>query len=419
MKRVAVIGAGIAGLAAARTLAGGHAVTLFETSDRFGGHAHTVDVTLGRRTHGVDIGVVTFNPQAAPKFSALLAELGVATAPARATFSAQIPNAGIEWCSDGVGGVFAQNRNLARPAFWNMLGEIVRFDRHATALARSAAAAAADDSVGDFLAAHRFSKGFRDWYLLPLLACIWAAPPERLLRMPAAATARFCADHGLLRGRGRAGWRSLRGATEDYVDKLVATIADARLATPVRRVRRLPIGGAEVATEHGSERFDAVVFACHSVDALALLADPRDDERAALGAIHYQRNRAILHTDARVLPQRRRAWAAFNYEASREGPGEDAGACVHCFVNRLQPLPFEVPVIVSLNPIHEPEAALVQGEFHVAHPLFDRAAVAAQARLATLQGRADTWYCGGWTRLGSHEDALASALEVCAALGAR
>jgi uncharacterized protein len=414
MRRIAVIGSGIAGLAAARGLAAHASVTLFEAADRFGGHAHTVDVSLGGRTHGVDIGFTVFNEDAAPKLAGLLAELGVATAPAEMTFSAQVPTAGIEWSSAGAAGVFAQPANVARLAFLNMLGEIPRFNHHALALARAAPATAHDDSVGDFLAAHRFSKGFRDWYLLPLLGCIWSCPTEQMLRMPAAAMARFCRDHGLLKALGRTHWHSVRGGADVYVHRMLASIADARLATPVRRIRRLPIGGADVSTDRGTERFDAVVFACHSVDALALLADASADELAVLGAFHYQRNRAILHTDVRVLPLRTAAWAAWNYEAGRDREAE--AVCVHVLVNRLQPLPFEVPVIVSLNPIVEPAAASVQGEFHFAHPVFDRRALTAQARLPELQGRANTWYCGAWTGLGSHEDGLRSALGVCARL---
>ncbi|MDQ6640749.1 MAG: FAD-dependent oxidoreductase [Pseudomonadota bacterium] len=399
-------------------MAGQARVTLYEASDHFGGHTHTVDVTLGGRTYGVDTGFIVFNERAAPKLTALFAELGVITAPAEMSFSAQVPAAGLEWSSAGAGGVFAQPVNLLRPAFWNMLGEIVRFNRHAAALARSEAAAAFDDSVGDFLAAHRFSKGFRDWYLLPMLGCIWSCPSGQMLRMPARSMARFCRDHGLLQLTGRPRWHSVRGGASVYVDKMLEPIADARLATPVRQVRRLPIGGADVSTDRGSERFDAVVFAGHSVDSLAVLADPSADEREVLGAFHYQRNRAILHTDAGVLPQRRSAWAAWNYEAGRDAAAE-AAVCVHVLVNRLQPLPFDVPVIVSLNPIQEPVAASVQGEFHYAHPVFDRRALAAQLRLPALQGRADTWFCGAWTGLGSHEDGLASGLDVCARLLAR
>jgi predicted NAD/FAD-binding protein len=416
MKRIAVIGSGIAGLAAAHALTPRAQVTLYEAADRFGGHAHTVDVSLGGRAHGVDIGFTVFDEGAAPRFAALLAELGVATAPAEMSFSAQIPAAGIEWSSAGLAGVFAQPGNLLRPAFLNMLGEVPRFNRHAAALADAAADVAHDDSVGDFLAAHRFSKGFRDWYLLPLLGCIWSCPSEQMLRMPVAAMARFWRDHGLLRTFGRPRGRSLPGGADVYVRRMLASLADARLATPVRRVKRLPIGGVDVSTDRGTERFDAVVFACHSVDALAILADASADEREVLGAVHYQRNRAILHTDVGVLPLREAAWAAWNYEASREPAGESAAVCVHVLVNRLQRLPFEVPVIVSLNPVQEPAAASVQGEFHYAHPIFDRRALVAQARLPAVQGRADSWFCGAWTGLGTHEDGLASALDVCARL---
>jgi len=419
MKRIAVIGSGIAGLAAARGLSGSAQVTLFEAGDHFGGHAHTVDVSLRGRTHGVDIGFVVFNEQASPKLAALLSELGVATAAAEMSFSAQVPTANVEWSSVGPGGVFAQGANLLRPSFWNMLGEIVRFNRHAGSVARGRARVASDDSLGDFLVLHRFSKGFRDWYLLPMLGCIWSCPPTTILRMPVAPLARFCAEQGLLRVGRRRHWRSVRGGASVYVDKMLATVADARLATPVRRIRRLPMGGADVSTDRGSERFDAVVLACHSVDSLALLADPSGDERELLGSLHYQRNRAILHTDTRVLPLRKSAWAAWNYEAGRDESSEDAAVCVHRIVNRLQPLPFDVPVIVSLNPVQEPAAASVQGEFHYAHPVFDRRAIAAQARLQALQGRADTWFCGAWTGLGSHEDGLRSALDVCAAIAPR
>ena len=418
MKRIAVVGAGLAGLAAARGLAATARVTLYEAGDQFGGHARTVDVTLRGRSVGVDTGFVAFNEQAAPNLVALLAELEVETVPVTMSFSVQRPDAGLEWASRGAGGVFAQPANLLRPAFWNMLAEIPRFNRHAAALARSTQSAAYDDSVGDFLAARRFSKGFRDWYLLPLLGCIWSCPVEQLLRMPATSMARFCADHGLLNFAQGSGWRSVRGGASVYVDRIVTSLGDARLATPVRRVKRLPIGGADVATDRGSERFDAVIFACRSDQALALLADPSTDEREVLGAFHYQRNRAILHTDSGVLPLRKGAWAAWNHEAARD-PSPEAAACVHCLVNRFQPLPFELPVIVSLNPIQEPAAASVQGEFHFAHPIFDRRALAAQARLPALQGRADTWFCGAWTRLGSHEDGLVSALDVCARIDRR
>jgi uncharacterized protein len=422
MKRIAVIGAGIAGLAAARILARTASVTLYEAGDHFGGHAHTVDVTLGGRTQGVDTGFLVFNERNHPQLAGLFAELGVQTAPADLSFSAQIPSAGIEWSGSGLGGVFAQRSNLLRPAFWNMLGEIVRFHRSAHRLLQRESVrdrAALDDGLGDFLDAHRFSTGFRDWYLLPLVGSIWLCPTDQMLRFPIATLLRFCADHGLLQITGRPQWRSVRGGASTYVDKMLDAIPDARLATAVRQVRRLPIGGVEVSTAHGGERFDAVVLACHSDQSLALLADPRDEEREVLGAIRWQRNRAVLHTDTSVLPERKAAWAAWNYERPRDPAATASAVCVHYLINRLQPLPFDVPVIVSLNPLYEPASALVQGEFHYAHPTFDRRAIAAQARLSALQGRADTWYCGAWTGHGLHEDGLVSALAVCRALTGR
>jgi predicted NAD/FAD-binding protein len=418
MKRIAIVGSGIAGLAAARGLARSAGVTLYEAGDHFGGHTHTVDITLERRTHGVDTGFLVFNERTYPLLTALFAELGVQTAPAEMSFSAQIPSAGIEWSGSGVGGVFAQRSNLLRPAFWNMLAEIARFNRIATRFLRDPPSSARlDDGVGDFLDDHRFSTAFRDWYFLPMVGSIWSCPTEQMLRFPIASLLRFCANRGLLQVRGRPQWRSVRGGASTYVDKMLDAIPDARLATPVRQLKRLPSGGVDVGTAHGSEHYDAVVLACHSDQSLALLADPSDDEREILGAIRWQRNRVVLHSDARVLPERKDAWAAWNYERPRDSEVAAASVCVHYLLNRLQALPFETPVIVSLNPLYEPASALVQGEFHYAHPTFDRRAIAAQARLPSLQGRGGLWYCGAWTGHGFHEDGLASALAVCTALG--
>jgi len=425
MRRIAVVGAGIAGLAAARGLAVSDRVTLFEAGDHFGGHAHTADFTHGGRTHGVDTAFAVYNERAHPRLSALVEELGVGTAAADMSFSAQIPSARIEWSTAGAGAVFAQRWNLLRPAFWNMLGEVRRFRRLAKRLLgrdSERSRAALDDALGDFLEARRFSSTLRDWYLLPIVSTIWSCPPEQMLRFPLGELLRFCARHGFLQLGERAPWRSVRGGASILVDRMLDAIPDARRATAVRQVRRLASGAVEVATASGSERFDAAVLACHSDQALALLADPSDDEREVLGAIRWQRNRAVLHSDVRVLPERRAAWAAWNYERSgRREAGETGTVCVHFLANRVQPLPFEAPVIVTLNPLFEPAAKLVQGEFHYAHPLFDRRAIAAQARLDALQGLRDTWYCGAWTGRGSHEDGLVSGLAVAAALqrGAR
>ena len=416
MKRVAVVGSGIAGLAAAHGLSHRGRVTLFEAGDWFGGHANTVDVELEGKSHGVDTGFLVYNERTYPALIGLFAELGVATAPSDMSFSVRVPGADLEWSGSSLDTVFAQRRNLVRPAFWGMLGEVVRFNRIATALARgqsTGGAASLEESIADFLDEHRFGTAFRDWYFLPMIGSIWSCPTDQMLRFPISTMIRFCHNHGLLQIADRPQWHTVRGGARNYVAKMLETIADARLRTPVRGVSRLPQGGVELATDAGSERYDAVVLACHSDQALALLADASDDERRVLGAIRYQPNRAVLHTDRSVLPARPRAWAAWNYERATGKGREETAVCLHYLINRLQPLPFTAPVIVSLNPVSEPAAATVHGEFSYAHPVFDAAAVAAQARLPALQGRGGVWFCGAWTRYGFHEDGLISGRAAC------
>ena len=413
VKRVAVVGSGIAGLAAARRISSSARVTLFEAGDWFGGHAHTVDVTLGGKTHGVDTGFLVFNERTYPQLIALFAELGVATAPAEMSFSVQVPDAHLEWSGSNLDAVFAQRSNLARPAFWRMLAEIVRFNRLTTALAGDASTsglAALDASIADFLVTHRFSAAFRDWYFLPMIGSIWSCPTDQMLRFPIATMIRFCHNHGLLQITGRPRWHTVRGGARHYVAKMLEAIPDARPRTPVRRVRRRDGGGAEVVTDSGSQRFDAVILACHSDQSLALLEAPTDDERGVLGAIRFQPNRAVLHTDSALLPTRRKAWAAWNYVRSPDAGKERADVCLHYLLNRLQPLPFDEPVIVSLNPVREPAPGTVLSKFDYTHPVFDRAAIAAQARLPSLQGHGGIWFCGAWTGYGFHEDGLVSGL---------
>ncbi len=428
MRRVAVIGSGISGLAAARELAAHAQVTLFEAGNYFGGHTHTVDVTVDGATHGVDTGFLVFNERTYPNLIRLFGELQVETALSDMSFSVQVPGTGasapLEWSGSDLNGVFAQRSNLLRPRFWGMLRDLLRFNRLCTALAERNVEGELVQPIGDFLAEHRFSHEFRDWYFLPMIGCIWSCPTDQMLRFPIATMIRFCHNHGLLQVTNRPRWFTVRGGARNYVERIVSGLTDARLATPVRGVRRLPPAGSPaggqagvlVATDQGSERFDELVFACHSDQALALLADPTVDERSVLGAIGYQRNRAVLHTDTAVLPRRRRAWAAWNYERAAEGSREQAAVCLHYLLNKLQPLPFAKPLMVSLNPLIEPRSETVLGEFDYAHPVFDLSAIAAQHRVPSLQGRARTWFCGAWTRYGFHEDGLSSGLAVAAAL---
>lgn len=422
MRRVAVVGSGIAGLGTAHALAGEAQVTLFEAGRHFGGHAHTVDVTLDGVTHGVDTGFLVFNHRTYPNLVRLFEELRVDTAPSDMSFSVQVRQDGLEWSGSDLTSVFAQKRNLLRPAFLRMLSQILRFNRLATGIAERNAESELAEPIADFLAREGFGAAFRDWYLLPMIGCIWSCPTDQMLRFPMATLIRFCHNHGLLSIDDRPQWHTVRGGSRQYVQRIVAGLADARLATPVRSVRRVPPGdghaGVVVATDHGSERFDEVVLACHSDQALALLADASEDERGLLGAIRYQPNRTVLHTDTRVLPQRRRAWAAWNYARAADTGREQAAVCLHYLINRLQPLPWQRPVIVSLNPdpAHAPDPAQVLGEFEVSHPVLDLGAIEAQRRLAAIQGRTHVWFAGAWTRYGFHEDGLASALAVAQGL---
>ncbi len=423
MRRIAVVGSGIAGLGVAHGLRGQAQVTLFEAGDWFGGHTHTVDVTLDGVTHGVDTGFLVLNERTYPNLLALFAELGIALAPSDMSFSVQVPGHGLEWSGSDLATVFAQKRNLLRPRFWGMLADLLRFNRVASAIAAAGREEELAAPLGDFLARQRFGAAFRDWYLLPMLGCIWSCPTDQMLRFPVATMIRFCHNHGLIQVANRPRWFTVRGGARQYVEKIVAALPDARLRTPVRRVRRVPPGsgaaGVWVATDRGEERFDELVLACHTDQALALLADASEAERAVLGAIRFQPNRAVLHTDARVLPQRRPAWAAWNYQRAADDSREQAAVCLHYLLNRLQPLPFSTPVLVSLNPTTTIDPARIVGEWQYDHPVFDLAAIEAQKRVPQIQGIAHTWFCGAWTRYGFHEDGLRSSLAVLEGLRGR
>jgi len=414
VERIAVIGSGVSGLAAARRLhAAGRQVTLFEAGGHFGGHANTVDIELEGIVHGVDTGFLVFNHRTYPKLVALFDELGVETAASDMSFSVQ--SRGVEWAGSNLASVFAQRRNLLRPAFWGMLADIVRFNRVATELAREGGDAALREPVAEFLDRHRFGEPFRHWYLLPMIACIWSCPTDQMLRFPIATLIRFCHNHGLLQIEQRPQWHTVRGGSRQYVRRIVERLPDVRLSTPVLAIERHD-AGVHVRTLDAFEHFDHVVLACHSDEALALLGDGASpDERSVLGAIRYRPNQAVLHTDAGLLPRRRRAWAAWNYEAGGTG-ADDRGVCLHYLLQQLQPLPWRTPVIVTLNPLREPRAGHVLRRFVYSHPVFDQAAIDAQRRVPELQGARRTWFCGAWTGYGFHEDGLASGLSAAEAL---
>jgi predicted NAD/FAD-binding protein len=414
--RVAVIGGGISGLGAAWALRQGARPTLFESAARLGGHANTVDLSLDGVTHGVDTGFLVFNARTYPLLLTLFESLGVELAPSRMGFSVQHHELGLEWAGNDLSSVFAQRCRLFDASFLGMLAELARFNRLTTRIARAGHDAELDEPLQVFLDRHRFGAMFRQAYLLPMIACIWSCPADRMLHFPAGSLIRFCHNHGLLRIRHRPQWMTVRGGSREYVQKMRAQLPDVREGEPVRRVQRLSGGRVRLHRQNGCEDFDAVVLACHSDQALALLDRPTPDECAVLGAVRYQVNRAVLHLDAQMLPRRRRAWAAWNFEA-RTGDDARRPVCLHYLINELQPLPWKLPVIVSMNPLREPRH--VQASFDYAHPVLDAAAARAQRRLDAIQGQGGVWYAGAWTRFGFHEDGLRSGLAVARALRRR
>jgi uncharacterized protein len=428
--RVAIVGSGISGLAAAHTLQGLADLTLFEAGDYFGGHTHTVDMTLPNAqgvptTFGVDTGFLVLNERTYPNLLALFSALEVPIAKSDMSFSVQVPGAGrggaaLEWSGSDLSSVFAQRHNLANPRFLRMLADIVRFNRVVTRLAERGEDLQPNSPLlqplGDFLREQRFSNEFRDWYFLPMMGCIWSCPTDQMLAFPVATMVRFCHNHGLLQITNRPQWYTVPGGARRYVNRIVERIADKRLSTPVQQVLR-DESGVRVITQGQVERFDAIVMACHSDQALRLLGPQATaTEREVLGAIRYQPNRAVLHTDASVLPENPRAWAAWNYERAPSANVESAQVCLHYLLNRLQPLPVTQPVVVSLNPQREINPAQVVGEYAYDHPVFDLPAIRAQSRVPGMQGQQHTWFAGAWTGYGFHEDGLKSGLQAARAL---
>ncbi len=423
LRRIAIVGSGISGLAVAHTLHGLADITLYEAGDYFGGHTHTVDVTLptpqGPVTHGVDTGFLVFNERTYPNLINLFGQLGVQTAASDMSFSVKVPGAlngqALEWSGSNLDTVFAQRSNLLRPRFLKMLADVLRFNALCTRIASANLDAEMNQALSDFLLANRFSAEFRDWYFLPMLGCIWSCPTDQMLRFPVATMIRFCHNHGLIQVTNRPRWFTVQGGARHYVDKIVAKVADKRLNTPVRLIER-DAQGVRVVTDGQVERFDEVVICSHSDQALGMLRDASVAEREVLSAIRYQANLAVLHTDARVLPSRPKAWAAWNYERAVSVEQESTRVCLHYLLNRLQPLPFEQPVVVSLNPVSPIAPEQILGQYDYAHPVFDLAAIAAQKRVPQLQGEQHTWFAGAWMGYGFHEDGLKAGLSVARAL---
>lgn len=413
-KKIAVVGSGISGLGAAFLLSEHHDVTVFEADHRLGGHSHTVDINVDGQHFGVDTGFLVFNERTYPLLCRLFGHLQIPVVKSDMSFSVQIAKPAMEWAGTNLDTVFAQRRNLLRPRFWKMLAEILRFNRAATRDIDNPDLSQL--SLGDYLDRHGYGRTFRQDYLLPMAAAIWSCPTDLMLAYPFQTFTRFCHNHGLLQISDRPTWMTIAGGSRVYVNILASAIRKRggmiRLDSPITSVGRR-IDHVKVSSAAGTEKFDLLLIACHSDQALALLGDDATtEELTRLSCIRYQSNRAVLHTDASLLPVNRKAWSAWNYTA----PGKLAQqmgqnpVSVSYLLNKLQPLPTETPVIVTLNPWREPAASSTLREFHYAHPVFDGPAVSAQTAFKALSGRNRTLYAGAWLGYGFHEDGFASAV---------
>ncbi len=403
--KIAIIGSGIAGNVVAHRLHREHDVTVFEAAGHVGGHSHTHVVEQATRRYAVDTGFIVFNDRTYPHFVALLGELGVDSQESSMSFSVRCESTGLEYNGTTLNALFAQRRNLVRPSFLGMVRDILRFNREAPALLGEKAG---ELPLGELLARGRYGRAFTEHYIVPMGAAIWSTDPAAMLAFPARFFVRFLHNHGMLTVDDRPVWRTVRGGSARYVEKLTAPFRERiRLNTPVEWIRRSPGSVILKARGHEAARYDAAFVACHSDQALALLRDASGPERDVLGAIRYQRNDAVLHTDERMLPKRRLARAAWNYHVLPER----RPVALTYDMNILQRLDAPERFLVTLNcgDAIDPEKIIKRLVYH--HPLFTRESIAAQGRHAELNRGRRTYYCGAYWRNGFHEDGVVSALD--------
>jgi predicted NAD/FAD-binding protein len=411
--KIAVVGAGIAGLSAAWLLSDKHDITVFEADGRIGGHCHTI-VANGDK---VDTGFIVYNDATYPNLSALFGHLGVATKASDMSFAVSMNDGALEYSGTSLTGLFAQPRNIASPRFWSMLRDLVRFYRDAPAAVRNIKSSA---SLNDYLDSAGFGKAFREDHLYPMAAAIWSTPAVEIGDYPAVSFIRFCENHGLLRIFRRPVWRTVEGGSRAYVEKLIEPFRHRiRTGAPVTGIRRVN-GAVEISTP-GSEPewFDHVVIGAHADLALKMLADASADERRLLGTFAYGRNETVLHSDPSLMPHRSGVWSSWNYLArTDEAAGGLKKPCVTYWMNRLQGIPDRTPYFVTLSPVDEPAPEKVHWRGVYDHPLFNAATLAAQEQLGALQGVGNTWFCGSYFGSGFHEDAIQSGLAVAESFGA-
>ncbi|MCR9244584.1 MAG: FAD-dependent oxidoreductase [bacterium] len=413
-RRLAIVGTGISGLLAAERLATAHDVTVFEAEDRIGGHTHTVDVPTANGQIAVDTGFIVCNDRTYPEFFALLARLGVPLRPTTMSFSVHGQGGGFEYCGTGLRGLFARRRNLVSPTFWSMLRDILRFHRIAESFE------ATDLTLAEVLRESRLGAAFARWYLVPMMAAIWSARPVALSEMPARFFVRFFRHHGMLQVRDRPQWFTVVGGSRQYLGPLSSSFADRiRLRSPVVGIRRGEDGVHVRTLGQEPERFDGVVLATHTDTAVRMLEDPSDAERELLAAIPFQSNDVVLHTDTRLMPRRRDAWAAWNYRLAAESSagGDDGTATVTYDMNALMGLSTTERYLVSLNSTAAIAPEKIVRRFEYDHPVFDVASVAAQERVGEVNGSRRVWFCGAWCGFGFHEDGVRAALRVAEDFG--
>ncbi len=408
--RVAVIGSGISGLASAYLLNPHADVHLFENANRFGGHSHTVEADFDGVKVPVDTGFIVFNPLNYPNLVNMFDHLGVATQDSDMSFAVSLDGGRCEY-EGSARGLLVQPSNLLRPRYWSMFAELVRFYRTAP---QAAFSGPANESLGDFIEREGYSEAFVCDHLLPMGAAIWSCTSQLMTEFPVRSYMRFLENHKLLNFIDRPQWRTVTGGSREYVSKIIAALgAKAHKSTHIRGLHRVP-GGVILAIEgEGEVFFDKVVLAAHADQSLALIDDASTVERDILSPFKFQPNRAVLHSDPRLMPRRKSAWASWNYVT---GSDHDGGLCLSYWMNRLQSIDKAYPLYETLNPHIEPDPALIHGEFSYDHPLFDAKAIAAQTRLGEIQGLNNLYFAGAWTGYGFHEDGLKSAIAIARSL---
>jgi predicted NAD/FAD-binding protein len=411
--KIAVIGSGISGMSAAWLLSQNHDITVYEREGRVGGHSNTF-IVGGPQLVPVDTGFIVYNEHTYPNLTALFAHLGVETAASDMSFAVSLDSGKLEYSGTGFSGLFAQQRNLFNPRFWMMLRDLLRFYRETPSHAGKLGLLA----LGEFLEREGYGRAFRDDHLLPMAAAIWSAPASSLLDYPAEAFIRFCDNHGLLKLANRPRWRTVKGGSRAYVERLTASYKDhVQTHCAAASIRRS--GNHVTVTDiHGATRiFDHLVMASHADETLAMLSDPSPKEKRLLSAFRYSVNKAVLHEDTSLMPKRRSVWSSWNYLGQRQEAHCGTQLCVTYWMNRLQPLATDRQFFVTLNPRDLPEPGKLLHTETYTHPLFDSRAMQAQRQLWQLQGERNTWYCGAYFGSGFHEDGLQSGLAVAEDLG--